>query len=71
VAGAGGVLAQEFGTPLGVFGGLELGLGEYAKGKTKYKLAVDLGLVLGLLPQSTTVGTSGIFGFQPGISLQF
>jgi hypothetical protein len=70
-AGMNGAQAQEFGTPLGAFGGVELGLGEYAKGRTKYKLALDLGLVLGLLPQSTTVGTSGIFGFQPGISIQF
>jgi hypothetical protein len=70
-AGANGAQAQEFGTPLGVFGGVELGVAQYGKGKTKYKLAVDLGLVLGLLPQSATVGTSGIFGFQPGISIQF
>jgi hypothetical protein len=70
-AGTGGSTAQEFGTPLGAFGGVELGLAQYAKATTKYKLALDLGLVLGLLPQSTTVGTSGIFGFQPGISIQF
>jgi hypothetical protein len=70
-AGSGGSQAQEFGTPLGAFGGVELGMAEYAKGRTRYKLALDLGIVLGLLPQSTTVGTSGIFGFQPGISIQF
>lgn len=61
----------ELGVSAAAYGGLELGVVSFARktGTVRSKVALTLGLVLGYLNNSTTVGDAFLVGFQPGITV--
>ena len=65
------VQTKEFGVPIGVYLGFEVGAGLWSNGKTTTRITLILAGLIGILPSSDTVGTAFLLGGMPGVAIHY